>query len=186
MRNPSFFEQAYFVFISGCLISMFRDLESSSECELPFVFSTVSARFFIIEVFRHLLFHHHRGFSVMCDFYYFCDSRNNIEIRRLSFLADCLWSEYLLKKIQILCSAVSIGVRFKFLKLPTTIKFSCDEASEFELCIRTPNSLRYHNSYLFIRSPRASPAFQCECETSYTLSSYIFFSPRRIKGAMNL
>ena len=29
---------------------------------------------------------------------------------------------------------------------------------------------------------RASPAFKCICETSYTLSSYVFFSPKRNKG----
>ena len=29
-------------------------------------------------------------------------------------------------------------------------------------------------------------AFECECETSSTLSSYIFFSPRKIKGGVNL
>ena len=28
-------------------------------------------------------------------------------------------------------------------------------------------------------------AEKCECETSYTLSSYIFFSPRRIKSNVN-
>ena len=28
-------------------------------------------------------------------------------------------------------------------------------------------------------------ACKCECETSSTLSSYIFFSPRRIKGGVN-
>ena len=46
-------------------------------------------------------------------------------------------------KIQIFCSAVSISVRFKFLKLPTTIQFSCDGSSEWQLCIRTPNSFRW-------------------------------------------
>ena len=38
---------------------------------------------------------------------------------------------------------------------------------------------------LIIRSPRASPAFKCEYEISSTLSSYIFFTPRRIKGGVN-
>ena len=42
------------------------------------------------------------------------------------------------------------------------------------------------NYALIIRSLRASPAFKCECETSSTLSSYIFFSPRRIKSGVNL
>ena len=42
------------------------------------------------------------------------------------------------------------------------------------------------NYALIIRSLRASPAFKCECETSSTLSSYVFFSPRRIKGGVNL
>ena len=32
---------------------------------------------------------------------------------------------------------------------------------------------------LIIRSPRASPAFKSDCET------YIFFSPRGIKGGVN-
>ena len=41
------------------------------------------------------------------------------------------------------------------------------------------------NYALMIRSLRASPAFKCECETSSTLSSYIFFSPRRFKGGVN-
>ena len=39
---------------------------------------------------------------------------------------------------------------------------------------------------LIIRSLRTSPAFKCEYETSSTLSSYIFFSPKRIKGGVNL
>ena len=42
------------------------------------------------------------------------------------------------------------------------------------------------NYALIIRSLRASPAIKCECETSSTLSSYIFFSPRRIGGGVNL
>ena len=42
------------------------------------------------------------------------------------------------------------------------------------------------NYALIIRSLRASPAFKCECETSSTLGSYIFFSPRRIEGGVNL
>ena len=42
------------------------------------------------------------------------------------------------------------------------------------------------NYALIIRSLRVSPAFKCECETSSTLSSYIFFSPRRIEGGVNL
>ena len=44
----------------------------------------------------------------------------------------------------------------------------------------------YWDEELIIRSLRASPAFKYECETSSTLSSYIFFSPRRIKGGVNL
>ena len=51
-------------------------------------------------------------------------------------------------------------------------------------CFCTP-SYSYEANVLIIRSPRASPAFKCECETSSTLSSYIFFSPRRIKGGVN-
>ena len=42
------------------------------------------------------------------------------------------------------------------------------------------------NYALIIRSLRASPAFKCECETSSALSSNIFFSPRRIKGGVNI
>ena len=40
------------------------------------------------------------------------------------------------------------------------------------------------NYALIICSLRASPAFKRECETSSTLSSYIF-SPRRIRGGVN-
>ena len=36
-----------------------------------------------------------------------------------------------------------------------------------------------------ISSPIALPALKCECETLSTLSSYIFFSPRSIKGGVN-
>ena len=39
-------------------------------------------------------------------------------------------AEYLLKRNQIFGSALSISVRFKFLKLPTAIHFSCYETSE--------------------------------------------------------
>ena len=46
-------------------------------------------------------------------------------------------------------------------------------------------SLRLGERVLIIRSPRALPAIKCESETSSTLSSYIFFSPRRIKGGVN-
>ena len=45
--------------------------------------------------------------------------------------------------------------------------------------------LGWSERVLIIRSPRASPAFKCECETSSPISSYIFFSPRRIKGGVN-
>ena len=38
-----------------------------------------------------------------------------------------------------ICSAVTIIVRFKFLKLPTTISFSCYRTSEWYLCFRTPS-----------------------------------------------
>ena len=48
------------------------------------------------------------------EFYFFCS------VQFLSWY----W------KIQIFCSAVSISVRFKFLKLPATIRFSCDGTSE--------------------------------------------------------
>ena len=33
--------------------------------------------------------------------------------------------------LQIFCSTVSISVRLKFLELPTTIRFSCDETIEW-------------------------------------------------------
>ena len=36
-----------------------------------------------------------------------------------------------------------------------------------------------------IRSPRASPALKCKCETSSTLISYIFFSARSVQGGVN-
>ena len=101
-----------------------------------------------------------------------------------------------------ICSAVTIRVRNKCLKLPT-FQFSCDGTNQWWLCIHTPISLgwsdrmyvimlsyaqllRWSERVLIIRSPRASPAFKCECETLSTLSSYIFFRPRRIEGSVNL
>ena len=42
------------------------------------------------------------------------------------------------------------------------------------------------NYALITRSLRALPAFKCECETSSTLRSYIFFSPRKIEVGVNL
>ena len=61
--------------------------------------------------------------------YYFCDSRNFIEISRcLLFFSTILRT--ILNNSDI-CSAVTVGVRIKFLKLPTTFQFSCDGTSEW-------------------------------------------------------
>ena len=49
---------------------------------------------------------------------------NNKEIGKgsLSFSAECIcYPSTLLEKIQISCSAVTLSVRFKFLKLPTIV-----------------------------------------------------------------
>ena len=105
---------------------------------------------------------------IVTNFCYFCNSRNNIEIWiielfSVQFSPD---SEYLLKNSDILFG--SISERFKFLKLSTTIRFSCYRTSKWQLCIRTLTSLRWSETVLIIRSPRVSPAFECECETSYT------------------
>ena len=66
-------------------------------------------------------------------------------------------------KTQIFCWTVTICVGINLLKLLTTVQFS---------------------RVVIIRSPRASPAFKCERETSSTVSSYNGFSPR-FKGGIN-
>ena len=87
------------------------------------------------------------------NFYYFCDSRNNIEIWKmwLSFLSRLLFMirvstekfrYFVLQEFLHCCffgvfqiskkwKLRSISVRFKFFKLPTTIRFACDEMSEW-------------------------------------------------------
>ena len=159
---------------------------------------------------RNKAFGKHRGgthgknfqtfFGVFCSFCYFCDSSNIIEISGIQLFFSTIL--VILKNSDILF-ARDLSVKFKLLKLSTKIRFSCDWTSEWYLCIRTPNSLRWSDQLFVImlsytgllrwservvniRSPRASPAFKCECETSSTLSSYICFSPRRFKSGVNL
>ena len=60
----------------------------------------------------------------------FCDSKNNRNLNCVPFFSSilvvipCTW------KIQIFCSAGSISVRYKLIKLPIIIRFSCDGTSE--------------------------------------------------------
>ena len=61
--------------------------------------------------------------------YYCCESRNFIEISRCLLFSVKFFAWYWI--IQIFCSAVTISVRIKFLKLPTTFQFSCDRTSEW-------------------------------------------------------
>ena len=84
--------------------------------------------------------------------HYFWDSSNNIEIWIIQLFFSSIFvaipSTYW--KFQIFCSAVSISVRIKFFKLPTIIRFSCDGTSEWQFCIRTPNSIRL-SEQMFVR-----------------------------------
>ena len=65
--------------------------------------------------------------SLFPVFYYFCDSRNIIEIPRCLLFFSTILRTILNTDI---CSVVTISVRIKFLKLPT-FQFSCDGTSEW-------------------------------------------------------
>ena len=77
------------------------------------------------------------------------------------------------KTIQFSCneaseySAVSVSERLKFLKLPKTIQFSCNEASEY-------SAVSVSERFKFLKLPK-----------TIQLSSYIIFGPRRINGGIN-
>ena len=103
---------------------------------------------------------------------------------QLFFRQLCSWSEYLLKKSDIL-----FGSEFKH-------EIWISQAAE-DNSILVPwgepvvimhsyaKLLRWSERVLIIPSPRASPSFKSECETAYSLSSYIFFGLSRIKDGVN-
>ena len=113
-------------------------------------------------------------------FYYFCDSRNIIEIRIIELFFQfnfCRDFEYLLKNSDILFDSEY--------KREIYISFLVQWNERVVIMLSYAELLRKSKRVLIIRSPRASPAIKCEFEASSTLNSYIYFSPRRIKDSVN-
>ena len=84
----------------------------------------------VFKTLRFLSLGYITDFQTSSSCYYFCDSGNSTEIGRKIFSRVCLLSEYLLKKIQIFCSAVSISVIFNLSSCRRQfVQFLCDETS---------------------------------------------------------